>query len=267
MRPPANIDALRAHVDGLQALAAGNWNESVQRFKAAVVADSLYADAWFQLATSLASQLDPLVARGALERAAQFRSQLRPRDREVVDAEFAFDSGAVYRGLALGATLIRRNPNDYAGWAARGFVIGHNNAMLGVSMAEARAPLDRALALRPNFAPWAVVRMAVELVLRDRAAYDSLSRRFATVITKHEMVWSVLAGGHFLDAERGDQDQVLGEALLRDDYSVAGAAWNIAVVDLEGAIRMGRVLTDPSRSRDARTLGLTTIAHLQAALG
>jgi tetratricopeptide (TPR) repeat protein len=267
-RPAANNAALRAYIDGLQWSAAAHLAESVPRFQAAVAADSLFAPAWFQLAfDAVFAGMNDSLSRVALHRASDLGRQLTERHRALLEAELAFDSGAVYRSLELAQKLTRRYPDESHSWGHIGLLRLQNNAMFGAPTTDAREALDHALALQPTDAASALLRISVELSARNRGAYDSLVRRFASLVTKHTFRWSVLAAGAFLHESRDEQDRVLGDAQLQDDDVVEAAVMNIAMVDLDGAIRMARVLTDRSRPRIARVAGLTMIAHLQAGVG
>lgn len=143
----SSAEALRAYVDGEEALAAGEMAAAVTAFERAVEADSTY---WIAYWRSLyprvyeGSRLDPAL----LARVVDHRADLPPADRILVEASL---TSTVRERLRTLEEAIRRFPTHWPSWRTYGDLLVHWSPYLGTTYEEARAAFERVLALNPDF--------------------------------------------------------------------------------------------------------------------
>jgi tetratricopeptide (TPR) repeat protein/TolB-like protein len=143
-----SVPALRAYVDGEQAMAGGDMTRAVEAFERAFEADSTF---WFAYWRSLyprvyeGSPADTAVLAEVYRR----RDELPERDRLLVEAGRM--PTVTERVEALDA-LIRRYPSYWpAAWNLANLHV-HWSPFLGHSVADARTGLERVVTLNPRFA-------------------------------------------------------------------------------------------------------------------
>lgn len=142
-----SAEALRAYVEGEEALARGEMVAAVSAFERAVAQDSTY---WFAYWRSLyprvyeGSPADPAV----LAQVYEHRDKLPPADRMLVEAQV---TETVSDRLEILRQATRRFPTHWPAWYTLANVFVHHSAPLGTSYPDARAALERVVALNPEF--------------------------------------------------------------------------------------------------------------------
>jgi tetratricopeptide (TPR) repeat protein len=145
----ASLDALKAYLTGERELRAGRYFDALERFQAAVDADSSFALAHYRLASAAAGCALPDLAREAADRGAAHQVRLAPHDRLVLAAQRAWLRGDVDRAESLYNTITGTWPDDVEAWFHLGDLLFHSNPLRGRSAVEAREPFERVLELDP----------------------------------------------------------------------------------------------------------------------
>jgi TolB-like protein len=145
-----SIPALRAYLEGEQALARAAFDEAVRAFDRAFAADPHF---WFAFWRSLY----PRVYEGtppdsaALVALIAHRRELPEQDRLMIEASFL--AHTMSDELAIWRDVTRRFPNYWPAWYDYGNYLVHWTPYLGTTNADSRAALERTVALNPRFAP------------------------------------------------------------------------------------------------------------------
>ena len=185
-----SVAALRAYVDGEQALARGDMERAVGAFERAFAADSSF---WFAYWRSLyprvyeGSRADSVV----LAEVIRHRDELPPPDRLLIEA--GLESSVTSMTEALTA-LIDRYPTYWpAAWSLANLHV-HWSPHVGRPLADARTGLERVVALNPRFATawhhlfW-ITAFQGDLA-RARTAFETLER----LVDPAELRWEVTLG-------------------------------------------------------------------------
>ena len=93
-------------------------------------------------------------------------------------AEQAANAGRAPEAEALYRTLTAEDPHDVEAWLQLGEVLYHYNMLYGRRPSEARAPLERALALEPTSREIMMHLIEMAVARNDQAAYDTLAAHF-----------------------------------------------------------------------------------------
>jgi len=175
-----SVPALRAYLQGEQALARAEFDEAVRAFDRAFAADSHF---WFAFWRSLYPRdyegTPPDSA--ALVALVAHRRELPGADRLMIEASFL--AHTMSEELALWQDVTRRFPNYWPAWYDYGNYMVHWTPYLGTTYGDSRAALERTVALNPRFAPawehlfWTVASQ------RDTAAAARTLRTLASFET------------------------------------------------------------------------------------
>jgi len=175
-----SVPALRAYLQGEQALARAEFDEAVRAFDRAFAADSHF---WFAFWRSLYPRdyegTPPDSA--ALVALVAHRRELPEADRLMIEARFL--AHTMSEELAVWRDVTRRFPNYWPAWYDYGNYMVHWTPYLGTTYDDSRAALERTVALNPRFAPaWEHLSWIV-VAQRDTAGAARVLRRlqgFAT---------------------------------------------------------------------------------------
>jgi len=146
-----SVPALRAYLQGEQALARAEFPDAVRSFDQAFAADSNF---WFAFWRSLyprvyegSRQTDSATVTALVKH----RRELPEADRLMIEAEFL--AGDMSERLALSRQITRRFPNYWPAWYDHADFLVHWTPYLGTTLADSRAALERTVELNPRFAP------------------------------------------------------------------------------------------------------------------
>jgi hypothetical protein len=227
-----SVPALRAYVDGEQALASGDMLRAVAAFDRAFAADSTF---WFAYWRSLypriwdGSSADTAVLAEIYRR----RDELPERDRLLIEARMQPTVSA--RQAALEAIVDRFESYWPAVWELANLQF-HWTPQLGTTMADSRAALERTVALNPRFVvAWNHLLTAAAFegdVERARSALDALERmldprdlrREAILVNARTSVEALEGGG----AASPEQETAMADLMLRVATQDPRASWGFA---------------------------------------
>ena len=171
----SSVDALRAYLEGQAALRAYDWSGAQEALERAVDADPDFALAHLGLSWTAAWQAEPEASRSAAERAVALSEDLPSRDRDLIEAQYAYTEGRADDAVRLYRRLVEAHPDDVDAWYWLGETLFHFNQIRGRSVVEARGPLERALELDPGNSEPLLHLVEIAALERDREAVDSLS--------------------------------------------------------------------------------------------
>jgi serine/threonine-protein kinase len=145
-----SIPALRAFLDGEQALGAGRWNDARLAFLGAITADSTFWLAYFRYAMAkwwLDASVEPEV-----QQVLRIHQHLLPeRDRLLVVA-FLTSLDSMDLRLKRHREVTQRFPDYWPGWFLNGDALLHFGTERGYDWTEGLESLRRAVALEPRLA-------------------------------------------------------------------------------------------------------------------
>ena len=145
-----SIPALRAYLEGEQALSRAAFDEAVRAFDRAFAADPHF---WFAFWRSLY----PRIYEGtppdsaALVALIAHRRELPEQDRLMIEASFL--PHTMSDELAIWRDVTRRFPSYWPAWYDYSNYLVHFTPYLGTTYGDSRAALERTVALNPRFAP------------------------------------------------------------------------------------------------------------------
>jgi len=175
-----SVPALRAYLQGEQALARAEFDVALREFERSFAADSTF---WFAFWRSLyprdyeGSSADS----ATVARLIAHRRDFPAPDRLMIEASFL--AHTMSEELAMWRDVTRRFPNYWPAWYDYGNYMVHWTPYLGTTYGDSRAALERTVALNPRFAPawehlfWTVASQ------RDTAAAARTLRTLASFET------------------------------------------------------------------------------------
>lgn len=261
------LPALKAYLDGESRWRARQSDSALAAFRRAVDYDSTFALAYYRLAVAAEWSLagDP---GDAVERASRHSARLPNRYRLLLTAFDARRRGAVSEAESLYTRVLQLHPVDGEAWFQLGTLRTPQALPWGRPLHEARDAFERVLALDPGHprAPG---------ILSWLDGHEG-HHEDAVVRLEHLAELEKAGGPLFattaLAFARGEAARRKAIATLRgtsDPRRIHFAADFVAqrVGDLEGGIRVARVLTDPSRPRGWRAFGHVRVADIEFARG
>ena len=175
-----SLPALRAFLQGEQALRAGLDAQAGAAFREAAQLDTSFALAQYRLAltatwVSVPGGENPTVW---AEAAARHAERLTPLGRDLLTAYRAYREGQTEEAERLYRGVIEGHPDNLEAWLMLGETLFHFNLFRGRPSLEAWVPFQRVLALDSTNVH-ALIHLARLAALEGRAAtLDSLARRY-----------------------------------------------------------------------------------------
>jgi len=208
-------------------------------------------------------------AREASAHALEHKARLTERDRILLEAQHAWLGGHVADAERRYGTAVTMFPDDLESWFLLGDVLFHSNPYRGRSVAEAREPLERAVALDPSHVS-SLVKLARIAALegRERDAGALASRALdASPDGDQALAMRALRCCMVRDA-RGLEDVVAALPKARALPAVT-AFGDVAIYagDLAAAERMGRIFAAAARADELKAVCQLMLAHLALAAG
>jgi tetratricopeptide (TPR) repeat protein len=257
----SSLPALRAYLEGERLLREGRPQVALEVLQRAVALDSTFALAWYRLAraagwSSATAELNTLAAARAL----QHSPALPHRTRTMVTAYYAYRRGDPAEAERLYREVLASHPDDMETWLLLGETLFHNNPFFGRSTAEAREPLERALASDPDNREVLVHLMDFAARERRLAALDTLAAYYLRPTADGEPT----GVRHAYRALLGwvADDPAMYERAFADLQEAGPSAVFAALVrvapqlgELALAERLARILTAPGNPAELRAAG------------
>ncbi len=178
-----SFPALRAFLDGEQAIAEGRLREAPASFSAAIAADSTFWLAYWRLWWSRSWHGIPSPD-GVREAVLEHLAELPPRDSALARARTVSSLAARYD---LTRRVAEARPFDWLAWFEHQDLLVHDGGYLGIELEQARAAVERVVALDPGLTRgwdhlfWVVREQRDTLAMRqisdrlEALSYDSLT--------------------------------------------------------------------------------------------
>ena len=244
----SSLPALKLFIEGESFSRAGQYEAAAERYERATIADSTFALGYYRLAWVRSWRGGRELDQSTLELAARHAARLPERIRHTLEALLAVGHGDFELGVRMLIVVIEQHPDDFDANLWLGDVLFHQNPPHGQSIGEARAPLERALALAPARSG-EVLFPLIELAARDGRMrdLDSLSTRFLALDHASDLapvVRTILAVVH------------------RDPVRLAAVRRELAGMKSDAAVRVIGIVTSVATGRANRV----TIANLLVSL-
>lgn len=267
-----SLEALKAYLQGAEAIREGRYNEAIPRFQRAVSVDPAFALAWHRLSTSAwAARLND-VAEAAGDSASAMIDRLSPRHAELVRAFTAYRAGRADAAEQGYREVVRRFPSEVEAWYMVGETQYHLGPLTGSPTPEAIPAFEETLLLEPGHRSAMGHLAGIGVEIGDLEMADTLSAKYlelhpdADLAVWMEMIRATALGDttvrasihERLDAEPGDADRV--EPL---DMMFAAAFYR----DFAWADSLAAQAADPSRDVMQRLSGLGYRAYVLTTLG
>lgn len=265
----SSFPALKAYLRGEQDLRAGRNFDALAAFSEATMLDPAFALAHYRLAGCCAATAMIEPAREASTRALAQRDRLTPRDRILLDAQYAWLHGRVAEAERRYGTAVAMYPDDLEAWFLLGDALFHSNPYRGRSISEAREPLERAVALEPGHVGSLVKLARIAALAGDRARLLTIVRQVLAISPAGDQALAMRALRGFFLRDEAEQDEVLAALPGARALSAVIAFGDVALytADLAGAERIGRAFAEVARSDELQALCHLMVAHLAVAGG
>lgn len=261
-----SLEALKAYLTGESEYRASNWTRAIASFQRAVRVDTTFALAYYRLGTAAEWAADFALVQPAAESAYLHRGRLSEHDRLLVEAFHAFTHHDPAEAERLYRTVTRRHPEDAEAWYRLGEVLYHYNPVRGRSFVASKHAFRQALEAAPGQQPIVFHLMEVALYEGD---YETFRALLARAGLEGE---AMLRRTAVLTLTRGDPETVertLADLETSGDGTVFAVATGLAqyVRNLDLAVRVARILAQPTRDPSVRGTAHLLLAQLAAARG
>lgn len=264
----SSVGALKAYLQGQEALRAFDFPAAMEAFSDAIERDSTFALAHYRmsLAAAWSGRASGLAVR-SVRRAVELSAGLPERDRRLLRAMQAFSTGDAETAERLFRADLADHPDDPEVWFTLGDVLFHYNAARGRPVAQARDPLGAALRLDPTFNLPLLHLAHLALLEGDRSSLDSLTTGLEERRLSPRWETSLRAVRSY--ALSGGPHSALASRLRGEDPTGAWiAAWMLSATGEFGPVDdLLRPLTAPDRPDEIRAATLVWQADLLAARG
>ncbi len=265
----ASLPALKAFLEGEELFRRAQFGASVEAFRRATRLDSLFALAHYRLSLAAEWNLQDDLARESAEQAVRYSQRLSDRDRRLLEAFLVRRRGANAEAERLYRSILGTNPDEMEAWLDLGEVLFHAGPLHGRSFSASREALEKVLEFDPRHSTALIHLSRVVAYEGDTIALDSLVDRFMALNPEPERTLELEALRSF--ALRDDAGIAVISTRLEkaEDLGVALAVWAVGVYarNLAGAEKIAAMLTEPSRSSEAKRLGRAWLAYLKLAEG
>ena len=257
-----SFPALKSYLDGERLLRAGIFDSAVMAYEHAVSLDTAFALAWYRMAVARHRDAARTGRPGAHERALAHSSNLAPRDRLLLAAFDAFQRHQDAEAERLYRELLSIHPDEIDAWIFLGETIAAYGLWRGRAIADARHAFERALALDSTHVAaleqlsWIAAieeRFDEGAELTERAlalqpsGYRAAAFRMRVALTRRNE-----------HAEQRALAELRGKHWRYINWAQRSAHFS---GNLEGRMRVARLLTEPLQADSARRLGHTVAAR------
>ncbi|HUF89873.1 MAG TPA: adenylate/guanylate cyclase domain-containing protein [Gemmatimonadota bacterium] len=254
----SSLPALKAYLTGEQAFRGGEYLKAVEAFQQAVAEDSLFALAYYRLASaSEYATLRADVATEASEKAKRYSDRLSERDRALLEASLALRRGDGEEAERLYRAYLGRWPDDVQAWFDLGEVLFHLNYVRGRPQAEAREPFTRVLHYDPDNTSAMIHLIRLDAMEGRLAEVDSLVDRYLALAGGGERALEVAPLRAFVLGDEAQQAEVLEQLGSAPDVTLEFAMYSVTSFGdrLEASERVASLMTWPRRSPEIRGMG------------
>jgi len=179
----SSLDAMAAFLDGERHYRRGRFSEAVQRYEAAVAADSTFAIAFVRLndAYGWLEQVAAGRSREATAKAMRYRDRLPPRYQILLDGRDALDRASADQVANL-KQAVAKYPDDPEAWFLLAETYYHaGGATYGTLVDDAWTAFEKAASLDPTFAPYLVHLGEIAVLRGDRERAESILAQYETL--------------------------------------------------------------------------------------
>ena len=254
-----SLPALKAYLDGEQALRAGNEGEAGTAFRTAAILDTNFALAQYRLAVTatwvnVRDVADPSEWAAT---AARHAGRLTPLGRDLLAAYRAYKAIQAEEAEHAYRSITEGHPDNVEAWLMLGETQFHYIPLLGRSPMESRAAFQRVLVLDPSN-PHAMVHLA-RLAARFGlvTGLDSLVRNYLTRYPASDRALEMRALRAFVEGDSAARTAIGQEAAATGDYElislVQDAMWYAQ--NIEAAAPLAGLLMTSSRNPVMRRFG------------
>jgi tetratricopeptide (TPR) repeat protein len=174
-----SLEAVRAYLEGEQALRRVQTDRAIEAFQRALDADSTFALAAHGLSHAYGWRyhLGNPESLDAEARAVRMAERLPPRERALVETAYLL-SQELTAAIERARELTVRYPDDPEAWYLLGDAYYHLGYRVGISKRDRLAPFDRAIALDSSYLPAVLHPLEYSLDLDELERFDRLTRLF-----------------------------------------------------------------------------------------
>ncbi|NIW95671.1 MAG: protein kinase, partial [Phycisphaerae bacterium] len=266
----SSLPALKAYLEGENALRMANFESAVAAFQRAIARDTLFALAYYRLSVAAEWLIRPELAHDAAQIAFRYAGRLSERDRRLLEALLAYRQGKSKKAEELYRSLLSTHPDDVEAWIQLGEVLFHYNPLHGRSISEAREPFERVLFYEPQHTASFIHLARIAAAERKYSELDSLVQTYVNLYPSGGRVLSMLTLRAFSKESPDERERLLTRLQKARDEDVALAVWNVGlyIEDLQAAERLMRVLAESTRfSSEVQAVARAWLAHLLSAGG
>jgi tetratricopeptide (TPR) repeat protein len=199
----------------------------------------------------------------------QNADRLSAYDRLLLEALLAWRRGDAPEAERLYRTAIGQHPDDMEAWFQLGEVLFHGGPPRGRALSESREAFERVLSFESDHVPSMLHLGRLAGLGGDREALSRIESRALELNPDGERALEARGMLAFGLGDRGMEGKVLEAARRASDGEVAIASNTVVVFsgDPRGSAALVRVLTDPARAPETRTLGRVWLAQIETLYG
>jgi tetratricopeptide (TPR) repeat protein len=174
-----SLEAVRAYLEGEQALRRVQTDRAIEAFQRALDADSTFALAAHGLSHAYGWEhhIGHPTSIAAQARAVRMAQRLPPRERALVETSYLLDQ-QLTEAIERAQELTERYPDDPEAWYLLGDAYYHFGYRVGISRRDGLAPFDRAIALDSSYLPAVLHPLEYSLELNELERFDRYARLF-----------------------------------------------------------------------------------------
>jgi tetratricopeptide (TPR) repeat protein len=266
----SSLPALKEYLAGEAQVRAGRYADAAESFHRAIAADSTFALAYYRLACAYGWSGRASDKGTPLRMAARYGARLPEQIRLTVAAGLAVDSGNVNEAERMLRMVVARHPDGVDANYELGELLFHANPSRGISGAEAREPLERAVILDPSRSAEPLFHLVTIAALDGRARdVDSLITRLLQLHPEGSMSAAMRPTVALVRHDSSGIEQAARElAQLPTALALRNASLAIGMTnDPVGGARLLAALDRPSRPANDRARVVIALARLAAGRG
>ena len=265
----SSLPALKAYLEGEDAFRKGEFQPAVDAFQRAVTDDSTFALAHYRLSIAAEWRTMSELSFKAAERALRLADRLSERDNRLFEAFLAYRYGKAMEAEQLYRTIISAYPDDVEALIQLAEVLFHYNPLHGRPFTESEEVFERVLHYEPDDAA-SLIHLA--RITASQGRLDEMSSYVEKVLKliptgEREMEMRVLRAVA-IESE-AEIDQLMTQLRTEGELSLTQSIWIAPVYSqkIKASMPLISLLTSPTRTSEARSLGHSWLAYLYVATG
>jgi len=266
----SSLPALRAYLEGEDALRAGHYAAAQELFGRAIEHDPAFALAHYRLAVAAVwSGEGSGPAARAVNEAIRQAGRLSGHDRQLLYALKAFIDRDAAEAERLYRAILAAHPDEVEAWYFLGEVLFHYGPLMGSPIEEAGVAFERVLAFEPGHVESLIHTARLDARRGDRAR---LIERLTPLLADSEGLDRALEMRALRAAALRDsveRERIIADATRFGDEVIMVTLFGTAAHagDLDLALRLAKLLEGPAEPALYRALGHGMGAQLQLAMG